>query len=134
MIGEGSRSFVGQCSMMLLEACGCEVHVHPMFHQSSVDHHWVLHIVWQQQWNTLTFCCFWWSWRLRDSKGVIPMFQRYQKEKVCPPGQDTGRICILGQHFSLYWGMPWLPVPYLLARCLWLHNYIRHERGCPDLP
>jgi len=62
------------------------------------------------------------------------MFQGYQEGKVCPPGQDTGYIHILGQHFSLYWGMPWLPVPQLLARYLELHSYIRHQRGSPDLP
>ena len=62
------------------------------------------------------------------------MFQGYQEGKVCPPGQDTGHSSILGQHFGLYWGVHWLPVPYLLARCLQLYNYIRHQWGCPDLP
>jgi len=34
------------------------------------------------------------------------MFQGYQDRKVCPPGQDTGCISILGQHFSLHWACP----------------------------
>ena len=126
---------MGQCLTMLLEACSHEVQVHPMLHQSHVSHHRMSHVIWQQHWDTLVTCCsFRWSWRLKDSRRVIQMFQGYQEGKVCPPGQDTGCISILGQHFSLYWGMPWLPVPQLLARYLELHSYIRHQRGSPDLP
>ena len=44
MIGESSCSFMGQC-LILLEACSHEVQVHPMLHQSHVDHHWVLHMI-----------------------------------------------------------------------------------------
>lgn len=35
---------------------------------------------------------------------VIQMFQSYQEKKVCPPGQDTGCIPMLGQRFGLQWG------------------------------
>ena len=57
------------------------------------------------------------------------MFQRYQEGKVCPPGQHTGRVSILGQHFRLYRGTSWPPVPHFLAGCLRLHNNIRHQRS-----
>ena len=135
MIGKSSCSFMGQCLTMLLEACSREVQVHSVLHQSHVSHHRMSHMIWQQHWDTLVMCCsFWWSWRLKDSQRVIQMFQGYQEGKVCPPGQDTGCISILGQHFGLYWDMPRLPVPHLLARCLRLHNYIRHQRGCLVLP
>ena len=43
--------------------------------------------------------------------------------------QDTVHIPILGQHFSLHWDMPQTLVPHPLARCLQLHNYIRHQRA-----
>lgn len=62
------------------------------------------------------------------------MFQGYQEGKACPLGQGTGSISILGQHCGLYWGMSQPPVLYPLARYLQLHSYIRHQRGCPDLP
>ena len=62
MISESSCSFMGQCSMMFLEACSHEVQVHPMLHQSHVGHHWVSHMIWQQHWNTsMTFHSFLWS-------------------------------------------------------------------------
>ena len=128
MIGKSSCSVIGQCLTVFLEACSHEAQVHPMLHQSHVSHHRMSHVIWQQHWDTLVMCCsFWWSWRLKDSQRVIQMFQGYQEGKVCLPGQDTGHIFILGQHFSLYRGMPRLPAPDLLARCLRLHNYIRHQ-------
>jgi len=36
------------------------------------------------------------------SQEVVQMFQ---EGKVCPPGQNTGCIPVLGQHFSFQWGM-----------------------------
>ena len=48
--------------------------------------------------------------------------------------EDIHCIPILGQHCSLHWDMPQLPVLHPLARYLQLHSYIRHQREGPDLP
>ena len=42
---------------VLLEACSHVVQVHPMLHQSHVDHHRVLHMISQQHWNALVAFC-----------------------------------------------------------------------------
>ena len=46
------------------------------------------------------------------------------------PSRATYRPCFYpGQHFHLYRGTSWPPVPHLLAGCLRLHNNIRHQRS-----